>query len=148
MQDAKASKPASAEASPKPAKASKSLPSGIAQPRARCKATRKDGQPCRGMAIFDGFCIGHAAQSRAWRAKGGRNCSKQARLDALLPARLRPVVDLLEKALHEVYEGALGPKQASAMASLAGALVKVIEAGSFEERLRALEAKMEAKNGK
>ena len=108
-----------------------------------CKATRKDGQPCTGPAVVDGFCIGHAPQAREWRRKGGRNSSKQARLDAMLPARLRPVLDLLEKSVKEVYDGSLEPKQAHAMASLAGALVKVMEAGVFEERLLRLEQRLE-----
>jgi len=111
----------------------------------RCKATRKDGQPCTASAVSDGFCIGHCPQAMEARRKGGRNSSKQARLDAMLPARLRPVLGLLEKGVKEVYDGSLEPKKAHAMASLAGALVKVMEAGVFEERLLKLERQMEEK---
>ena len=57
----------------------------------------------------------------------------------MLPARLRPVADLLEKALEEVHEGQLDPRVATAMASLAGALVRVFQAGEMEERMRKLE---------
>ena len=41
--------------------------------------------------------------------------------------------------LGEVHRGELDPRAASAMASLAGALVRTITAGELEERLRALE---------
>ena len=57
----------------------------------------------------------------------------------LLPARLQPMVSLLEDALGEVHRGELDPRAASAMASLAGALVRAITAGELEERLRTLE---------
>jgi len=52
---------------------------------------------------------------------------------------MQPVVTILEKALDEVHRGELDPRAASAMASLAGALVRTITAGELEERLRALE---------
>jgi len=61
------------------------------------------------------------------------------RAGKLLPARLQPMVSLLEDALGEVHRGELDPRAASAMASLAGALVRTITAGELEERLRALE---------
>jgi hypothetical protein len=46
---------------------------------------------------------------------------------------------LLTQAFVDVYNGSLPPQQASAMASLAGALVRVLTAGEIEERLRSLE---------
>jgi len=49
------------------------------------------------------------------------------------------MVSLLEDALGEVPRGELDPRAASAMASLAGALVRAMTAGELEERLRALE---------
>jgi len=111
--------------------------------RQRCKATRKDGQPCTAPAVSDGFCIGHCPQAIEARRKGGRNSSKAARFDAMLPARLRPVLDSLETAMTEVYDGSLEPKRAQAMASLARSMVTVMEAGVFEERLLKLEKRLE-----
>ena len=75
------------------------------------------------------------------RRKGGHATSGTARERAgeLLPARLQPVVSILEGALGEVHRGELDPRAASAMASLAGALVRAMTAGELEERLRALE---------
>ena len=46
-----------------------------------------------------------------------------------MPERLRPTFELLDKAVTEVYEGRLAPQRASAMASLAGTMVKIIKAG-------------------
>ena len=70
---------------------------------------------------------------------GGRATSRAERAGKLLPSRLQPVVTILENALGEVHSGKLDPRAASAMASLAGALVRTITAGELEERLRALE---------
>ncbi len=105
----------------------------------RCPAVRKDGRPCTASTGSSGFCIGHDPSAQEARRKGGLATSKAARAGKLLPARLRPVADLLEKALEEVHEGQLDPRVATAMASLAGALVKVFQAGEMEERLRRLE---------
>ena len=98
-----------------------------------CTATRRDGAPCTAQAGASGYCIGHDAGRR-----GGHGKSRAERAGKLLPARLQPVVGLLEDALGEVHRGELDPRAASAMASLAGALVRAITAGELEERLRAL----------
>lgn len=64
-----------------------------------------------------------------------------------MPAVLRPVLDSLLVALPEVRAGTLTPAHASAMAALAGAIVKVWQAGVVEERLAALEAADQARRG-
>jgi hypothetical protein len=61
----------------------------------------------------------------------------------LLPERLKPVAELLERALEEVYEGKMEPRSARAIAALSGALLRVIQGGELEERLRRLEGKVE-----
>ena len=68
----------------------------------------------------------------------------------MLPARLWPVADLLDRAIKEVHHGELDPRAAQAMASLAGALVRVITSGELEERLRSLEerASSQGHNGR
>ena len=73
------------------------------------------------------------------RRKGSHAKSRAEQTAKLLPARLQPKVSLLEDALGGVPRGELDPQAASAMASLAGALVRTITAGELEERLRALE---------
>lgn len=107
--------------------------------RLKCTATRKDGKPCSAWAVLNGLCIGHQPNSNEARRKGGRNSSKKARSDKLLPLRLRPVLDLLEQAIEEVHKGKLEARQAAAMASLGNAITKVYEAGILEERLSVLE---------
>src|SRR2546428_530953 len=43
-----------------------------------CRATRRDGQPCRVRALEDGYCFAHspklAAKRKAAHAAGGRTC--------------------------------------------------------------------------
>ncbi|MDP2674464.1 MAG: hypothetical protein Q8Q00_06110 [Dehalococcoidia bacterium] len=46
-----------------------------------------------------------------------------------MPSRLQPVFSRLERAMQEVHDGSLEPRRATAMASLAGAMVKVLQAG-------------------
>jgi hypothetical protein len=106
----------------------------------RCPAITRSGQPCRARATANGWCVAHTPAAAEWRAKGGRATRRSERAARLLPARLQPVAALLDTALREVYEGTLEPKQATAMAALAGALVRVVTAGEVEERLRAIEA--------
>ncbi len=101
-----------------------------------CTAPTKSGNPCRGRPRESGFCFAHDPSSKdkreAARVKGGKNSSRASRLEKLMPSRLRPTFDLLETAMKDVYAGRLDPRQASAMASLAGAMVKVIKAGEEE----------------
>ena len=105
----------------------------------RCTSIRRDGSPCMARAGPSGYCIGHVPGAEDARRKGGHAKSRAERAAKLLPARLKPMVSLLEDALGEVHRGELDPRAASAMASLAGALVRAITAGELEERLRALE---------
>jgi len=105
----------------------------------RCTSLRRNGSPCTAKAGTTGYCIGHAPGAQDARRKGGQATSRAERAGKLLPARLQPMVSLLEDALGEVHRGELDPRAASAMASLAGALVRAMTAGELEERLRALE---------
>ena len=105
----------------------------------RCTSTRRDGAPCTAQAGTSGYCIGHDPVAQDARRKGGQATSRAERAAKLLPARLQPMVSLLEDALGEVHRGELAPRAAAAMASLSGALVRAMTAGELEERLRALE---------
>lgn len=116
--------------------------------RQRCSKTKKDGMPCTAFAVRDGLCVGHLPESREARRKGGLGSSKQARLGRLVPARLQPIFHLLEKAMAEVHDGTLDPKQAQAMASLAGAMVRVLTAGEMEARLRSLEERQQLQDSR
>ncbi len=101
-----------------------------------CSAPTKTGKPCRGRPAESGYCFAHDPATKdkreAARVKGGENSSHAARLEKLLPSRLRPTFDRLETAIKEVHEGRLDPRRATAMASVAGAMVKIIKAGEEE----------------
>jgi hypothetical protein len=109
-----------------------------------CAGIRRDGQRCTSRVLCDGtHCYVHSPSRDAERAearrRGGRNRANTARLRALVPPRLLPVYDRLETALTEVHEGTLDPRVATALASLARAMVMVLTAGELESRVRALE---------
>jgi hypothetical protein len=110
----------------------------------RCAGQRKDGTPCGAAVMGAGtLCYAHdparATERDQARRKGGTNSATRARLDRLVPATLRPMIGSLLDALDEVHAGTLDPRQASAMASLAGAITKAYGVGVLEERLTALE---------
>ena len=104
-----------------------------------CVSTRGDGAPFTAQAGASGYCIGHDPGAMEARRRGGHPKNRAERTAKPLPARLQPKVSLLEDALGGVHRGELAPQAASAMASLAGALVRAMTAGELEERLRALE---------
>ena len=110
----------------------------------RCVGARKDGTPCTATVMGAGtLCYAHdptrSAERDEARRKGGANSATRARVDRLVPATLRPMLGSLLDALDEVHAGELDPRQASAMASLAGAITKAYGVGVLEERLTALE---------
>ena len=116
----------------------------------RCRATRRDGTPCRSPAESigpDGFCWAHSParrdERRAARAKGGERRSNANRAGAALPKDLADVRDTLLGTLSKLETGELEPRAAQAKASLARALVALHEAGQFERQLAALEASQE-----
>lgn len=98
---------------------------------------------CTGRALADGYCFAHspalAEKRAAARTAGGKAKSTARRLDRLMPASLKPVLATLMNALDEVYRGELEPRQASAMASLAGAIGRLYETAALEERVSHLE---------
>src|SRR3954447_11631971 len=113
-----------------------------------CQGTRRDGSPCQAAGLLDGWCWAHhpdrAAERQAAREKGGRAKSAAARAEKLVPAVLRPVLDTLLTSIEEVKAGTLDPRVAGALSSLAGAVIRVYQVGTLEERIGALEAAQEA----
>lgn len=89
------------------------------------------------------YCFAHdpakAAARAVARAKGGANSATRARLTRLVPGTLRLVIATLLEALDKVYDGDLDPRQATAMAALAGAIVRAYGVGVLEERVAELE---------
>ncbi len=104
-----------------------------------CPTPTKAGKPCQGRSRESGYCFAHDPATKdkreAARVKGGENSSHAARLEKLLPSHLRSTFDRLEAAMKQVHEGSLDPRRATAMASLAGAMVKIIKAGEEEAPL-------------
>ncbi len=128
------------------AEASRSIPK-------HCAGARQDGRPCTARVLGTGaYCFTHdparQADRQAARARGGRNRGNARRAGKLVPSALRPVLDTLLAAVDEVRDGGLTTQQAGALAALAGAIVRVYQAGTLEERLAALEAAQAAQEGR
>jgi hypothetical protein len=109
-----------------------------------CQAVRRNGLPCRSRPLpGKPFCFAHdpdlAEARRAGSSRGGQNKRTEARLSRIVPASLKPTLQQLFTALDEVHDGTLDPRQASAMASLAGAIARMYETAELEQRLEALE---------
>ena len=112
-----------------------------------CAATRKDGDPCRGQAQPGlPYCWAHDAAQQARYAEGrrlgGRNSSNFARAARLVPPELTDVKGHLLEALAQLHSGELDPRLASAMATMAGAIVRIHQAGELEVRLVELEQRV------
>lgn len=111
-----------------------------------CKGQRANGERCRSTAIGpDGYCFAHSPANspeakRAARAKGGANRSTAARATKALPASMQDVASLILRSLSAVEAGTMRAGQAQAIAALAGAYVRVHEAGEVTARIDALEA--------
>ncbi len=110
-----------------------------------CQAVRKDGQPCTAPVMRTGAtrCFAHDRdlQDRRDEARrqGGRSKANMRRMAKLMPARLTPLFDSLDRAFDETHAGDLDPRAASALAQLARAMIACVTAGELEQRLRALE---------
>jgi hypothetical protein len=108
----------------------------------RCQALNQNGAPCSAQHYRDGWCWWHHPELkdklRAVSAKGGRNRSNEARAKKALAGDLRDMAGVkasLLSALAKVERGGLDPAQASAMATLARAIVAVSGVADFEGQL-------------
>jgi hypothetical protein len=106
----------------------------------RCRAVKKNGQPCMAAPRYDGLCLAHSGRAAEWQRKGGQRSKRSARLDRLMPDRLRWVVDILEETLRELHGGDCDVGQARAKAAVAVALTKVFATAELEQRMLAVEA--------
>ena len=88
-----------------------------------------------------GIAVGQPPKAQGACRKGSLGKSRSDSSQRILPTRFRPVATILEQALQEVHRGQLDPTVATAMASLAGTLVRVITSEELEQRLRAVEGK-------
>lgn len=117
-----------------------------AQRTRACRGVRRDGTACRASAgpSGSGYCFGHDPALAAARAKGrsagGKGRGVGARLRRAVPADLRDVLVRLVDALEQTHDGTIEPRVASAMGSLAGAIVRVYEVGELALRVEKLES--------
>ena len=113
-----------------------------------CEGTRRDGRPCESTATADGYCFAHSEACRqktaAARAQGGRNSSRAVRARKAMGASQEQVLKFVEAGLAGVYKGTLTPQQGSAIASLAGAWVKLHEHGELTLEVEELKERLGA----
>ena len=114
-----------------------------------CKSKKKSGERCRAVAVENGLCALHADPARA--VELGRK-SGRARRHVRLPddpaedcptLSLRSVADvteLLGETINQVRRGRLDPRAANSLGYLATAMLKALQQGDTEGRLRAIEA--------
>jgi hypothetical protein len=119
--------------------------------RSTCTALRRNSTPCAAPALASGYCFAHdpalAAKRDAARVAGGHGKASAARVGRLVPTTLRPLLAYLLNGIEEVHAGTLSPAQATAMASLAHAAIKIFETCELTERLEKLEAVANGPNG-
>jgi hypothetical protein len=107
-----------------------------------CSALKKDGSECRGWPDSTGLCPAHRPNAHEIHVLGGKSKTKHHQLETRLNPRLRPVLDLLARAIVETHDGTLQPAKAQAIASLASSLVKVTEFAELEVRLTSIEVRL------
>ena len=111
-----------------------------------CKATKKNGQPCRVPAGPDGFCIHHSPARAATRAdarrRGGlRRAAVLARktlADDGKPLALpnaEAVRALLADTIKNLLTGKLDCRVAATVATLAGAVLKALDVENLAHEL-------------
>lgn len=136
-------------------------------PKKRCKATKKDGSPCRGWATYGDFCTFHAPEledrRREGQAKGGMKTLGKVKGDGKADeverrvGQLKPwrgeagevrvldspdpadLMTLLADTIDDVRAGDITPQIANSVGYLAGVMVKVIEVHQMNERLQSIE---------
>ena len=111
-----------------------------------CQAIKKDGTPCHGWPDKSGLCPAHRPGFREIAVYGGQCKSRHHQLETRMNPKFKPVIDLLANGISETHAGKLQPAAATAMASLAAALIRVTEFAELMQRVEALEKRM--KSGK
>lgn len=107
-----------------------------------CQAITRRGEPCKAYASASGFCPLHSENSHGLHVLGGQCRSNAHRLETRMSPTLRPIVDLLKRAAREVYSKEITPSQATALASVATALVKTVESAELQVQLDVLEKRL------
>ena len=115
-----------------------------------CKGTRKDGSPCRGVALeqYDGYCLAHGAppdQAHEWRAAGGKNSATAVRRDKRMPEHLKEPIDHIVDYMRRLAEKDPTPAGLNALSRAAKTLIELRRFANEEmEIIRAEEIRAEA----
>ena len=115
-----------------------------------CKGTRKDGAPCRGVALaqYDGYCLAHGAppeQAHEWRAAGGKNSATAVRRDKRMPEHLKEPIDHIMDYMRRLAEKDPTPAGLNALSRAAKTLIELRRFANEEmEIIRAEEIRAEA----
>ena len=122
----------------------------------RCKKTKRDGKRCGARALTGNqFCALHAEPGKAAElgSRGGRRraTTNDAEHDTAAPVELpktaEGVRDLLAEAITQVRRRKLDTKVGNALAYVASSLLRAIELGDLEGRLKALEERNGVSHG-
>ena len=112
----------------------------------KCLATTKAGCQCAAPAVCGGiYCSLHSDPERAAQLgrKGGRKNRRVPPATEGLPERplgsVREVTGLLGETINQVRAGRLDSRVANTVGYLATAMLKALQQGEIEERLRAIE---------
>ncbi|MDE0141140.1 MAG: DUF5763 domain-containing protein [Caldilineaceae bacterium] len=115
-----------------------------------CKGTRKDGTPCRGVALeqYDGYCLAHGAppeQAHEWRSAGGKNSATAVRRDKRMPEHLKEPIDHIVDYMRRLAEKDPTPAGLNALSRAAKTLIELRRFANEEmEIIRAEEIRAEA----
>ena len=121
---------------------------------AYCKATTKDGKPCRCIAMGDSdYCYRHNPdisdeEKLQASATGGAKLTKQRLERQVATAQddtnirsLNGIVDLIDNNIRDVRQGNIDPRVSDAIVQSLNVLLKVYELGIQDARIRKLEEK-------
>ena len=115
-----------------------------------CKGTRKDGSPCRGVALeqYDGYCLAHGAppeQAHEWRAAGGKNSATAVRRDKRMPEHLKEPIYHIVGHMRRLAEKDPTPAGLNALSRAAKTLIELRRFANEEmDLIRAEEIRAEA----
>ncbi|MXY95192.1 MAG: hypothetical protein F4Y42_17255, partial [Caldilineaceae bacterium SB0664_bin_27] len=115
-----------------------------------CKGTRKDGTPCRGVALekYGGYCLAHGAppeKAHEWRAAGGKNSATAVRRDKRMPEHLKEPIDHIVDYMRRLAEKDPTPAGLNALSRAAKTLIELRRFANEEmETIRAEEIRAEA----
>ncbi|MFZ5915524.1 MAG: DUF5763 domain-containing protein [Chloroflexota bacterium] len=121
----------------------------------KCKATRRDGQPCNGWAGESGYCFTHdparakeraTARAKGGKARHGRTIGQTGSAEPVRVQAMADVVNLLEQTVNDVLGLENSLQRARTIATLANVIVKALEFATLAERVEALEQALKARD--